>query len=43
MKIRVFTDGACSSNGKVGAKASYAFWIPEHKELSKAEFVEIFY
>lgn len=39
MKIRVFTDGACSSNGKVGAKASYAFWIPEHKELSKAEFV----
>lgn len=39
MKIRVFTDGACSSNGKVGAKASYAFWIPEHKELSKSDVV----
>lgn len=39
MKIRVFTDGACSKNGHQGAKASYAFWIPEHKELSKADFV----
>lgn len=39
MKIRVFTDGACSKNGQQGAKASYAFWIPEHKELSKADFV----
>ena len=39
MKIQVFTDGACSSNGKVGAKASYAFWLPEHKQLSKAERV----
>ena len=39
MKIRVFTDGACSSNGKAGARASYAFWLPEHKELSKADFV----
>ena len=39
MKIRVFTDGACSNNGKAGAKASYAFWVPEHKELSKADFV----
>lgn len=39
MKIRVFTDGACSKNGQKGAKASYAFWIPEHKELSKADFV----
>lgn len=36
MKIRVFTDGACSNNGKVGAKASYACWFPEHKELSKS-------
>jgi ribonuclease HI len=36
MKVRVFTDGACSNNGKVGAKASYACWFPEHKELSKS-------
>ena len=39
MKIRVFTDGACSKNGQSTARASYAFWIPEHKELSKADFV----
>jgi ribonuclease HI len=39
MKIRVFTDGACSKNGQESAKASYAFWLPEHKELSKADFV----
>lgn len=32
--MRVFTDGACSSNGRPGAKAGYAVWIPEHKELS---------
>ncbi len=36
MKVRVFTDGACSNNGKVGAKASYACWFPDHKELSKS-------
>ncbi len=36
MKVRVFTDGACSNNGKVGAKASYACWFPEHKELSNS-------
>lgn len=39
MKIRVFTDGACSKNGQQSAKASYAFWLPEHKELSKSDFV----
>ena len=39
MKIRVFTDGACSKNGQNGARASYAFWLPEHKELSKADYV----
>jgi ribonuclease HI len=27
------------SNGKHGARASYAFWLPEHKELSKADRV----
>ena len=36
MKVRVFTDGACSNNGKIGAKASYACWFPEHKEFSKS-------
>jgi len=39
MKIEVFTDGACSRNGKEGASASYAYWFPEHKGLSKAEKV----
>lgn len=39
MKICVFTDGACSKNGQETAKASYAYWLPEHKELSKAEKV----
>ena len=32
--MRVFTDGACSSNGRPGAKAGYAVWFPEHRELS---------
>ena len=36
MKLEVFTDGACSRNGKSGASASYAYWFPDHKELSKA-------
>lgn len=39
MKIEIFTDGACSRNGKTGAIASYAYWIPNHKELSKADKV----
>lgn len=39
MKVRVFTDGACSNNGKAGAKAAYACWFPEHKEFSKADRV----
>lgn len=32
--MRVFTDGACSANGRPGAKAGYAVWFPEHRELS---------
>ena len=32
--MRVFTDGACSSNGRPGAKAGYAVWFPEHQSLS---------
>lgn len=35
--MRVFTDGACSANGKPGAKAGYAVWFPEHQSLSMAE------
>ena len=32
--MRVFTDGACSSNGKPNAKAGFAVWFPEMVELS---------
>jgi ribonuclease HI len=32
--MRVFTDGACSNNGRPTAKAGYAIWFPEHRELS---------
>ncbi len=32
--MRVFTDGACSGNGRKGAKAGYAVWFPDHKDLS---------
>jgi ribonuclease HI len=36
MKVVVYTDGACSNNGKRGAKASYAYYLPEHQSLSDA-------
>jgi len=39
MKVEVFTDGACTRNGKDGACASYAYWLPEHPSLSKADRV----
>jgi ribonuclease HI len=39
MKVEVYTDGACSHNGKKDAKASWAFYFPEHKSISKAERV----
>ena len=32
--MRIFTDGACSNNGRPNAKAGYAVWFPEHRELS---------
>lgn len=32
--MRVFTDGACSSNGKPGAKAGFAVWFPENQSMS---------
>ena len=39
MNIRVFTDGACSKNGQSGARASYACWFPENKDISEAKAV----
>ena len=39
MNVRIFTDGACSRNGKKGARASWAYWMPEHKHLSAADFI----
>ena len=35
--MRIYTDGACSHNGKPGAKAGYAVWFPDHKQLSMSE------
>jgi ribonuclease HI len=32
--IRVFTDGACKSNGKANAQAAYAGWFPDNKDWS---------
>jgi ribonuclease HI len=32
--MRVFTDGACTGNGRPGAKAGYAVWFPEMRQLS---------
>lgn len=32
--MRIFTDGACSHNGRPGAKAGWAVWFPEHPALS---------
>jgi len=37
--MRVFTDGACSANGRPGAKAGYAVWFPEHRQMSMSERV----
>jgi ribonuclease HI len=36
MKVEVYTDGACSKNGKADAQASWAFYFPEHKSISNA-------
>ena len=36
MKIDVYTDGACTYNGQKDARASYAYYFPEHKEHSFA-------
>jgi ribonuclease HI len=37
--MRVFTDGACSHNGRSDAKAGYAVWFPDAKELSESHRV----
>ena len=34
--MRVFTDGACSHNGRPGAKAGYAVWFPEQPSLAES-------
>lgn len=34
--MRVFTDGACSHNGRPNATAGYAVWFPDHRELSES-------
>ena len=34
--IKLFTDGACKSNGKRGAYGSYAYYFPDHPEWSGA-------
>jgi len=36
MKVEIYTDGACSKNGKEGAEAAWAFYLPEHKSVSNA-------
>ena len=36
MKVEIYTDGACSKNGKSDAQASWAFYFPQNKELSKS-------
>ena len=39
MKVEVYTDGACTYNGQKDARASYAYYFPEHKEHSSASRV----
>lgn len=39
MKVAVYTDGACTHNGKPGAKASWAYYFPEHPGSSEADRV----
>lgn len=34
--MRVFTDGACSNNGRPGAKAGYAVWFPDYPSMSES-------
>jgi len=41
MKVVVFTDGACTNNGKSKARAAWAVWFPDHQSISAAEFVPV--
>lgn len=36
MKVVLYTDGGCLHNGRPNAKASWAYFFPEHPELSQA-------
>lgn len=38
--IHVYTDGACSKNGQVGAKAGYGIWWAKDHELNQSEKVD---
>lgn len=35
--MRVFTDGACTSNGRPGSKAGFAVWFPEHPDMGYSQ------
>ena len=39
MKVVAYTDGGCTNNGKNGARASFAYYFPEHVSLSHADRV----
>jgi len=39
MKVITYTDGACTKNGRSGARASWAYYFPEHRNLSSADRV----
>lgn len=39
--LHVFTDGACSNNGKKNARASYAVVFPDHNMYNNAQKVPI--
>lgn len=39
MKVQIYTDGACTHNGKKDARASYAYYFPDHPSLSHADRV----
>jgi ribonuclease HI len=39
MKVVVFTDGACTNNGKSKARAAWAVWFPDNESISVADFV----
>lgn len=34
--VSIYTDGACTNNGKVGARASWAYYYPDNKSLSNS-------